>query len=219
MLFRSLARLFAERLGEIDPGFGIDAATLDAPRVEPLLPAQAAIALVSPGRIEAALASGAELPDLAPLVDRLINKLGAEAVLRVETCERHIPEEAVQFMSPLAPPLTPPSSRKWGESAGRPLRLLRRPEEIDVTAPVPDDPPLQFRWRHRIHRVAGADGPERLSPEWWRHWDRARRAPSRETRDYYRVEDSDGRRFWLYRDGAWRADAAPPRWYLHGFFG
>ena len=77
-------------------------------------------------------------------------------------------------------------------------------------APVPDDPPLSFRWRRVSHRVAHADGPERIGPEWWKP------RPGR-PRDYYRVEDSEGRRFWLYREGLYGKDK-PPRWFLHGLF-
>jgi protein ImuB len=84
------------------------------------------------------------------------------------------------------------------------------PEPIEAMAPVPDDPPLSFRWRRIFHRIAKADGPERIGPEWWRR--EAGRA-----RDYYRVEDSEGRRFWVYRDGLYGA-TEPPRWFLHGFF-
>jgi protein ImuB len=39
-------------------------------------------------------------------------------------------------------------------------------------------------------------------------------------RDYYRVEDDDGGRFWLFRDGAYAAAAngrPTARWFLHGF--
>jgi protein ImuB len=78
-------------------------------------------------------------------------------------------------------------------------------------APVPDDPPLSFRWRRVVHRVAAADGPERIGPEWWLS------AAPRKPRDYYRVEDAEGRRFWLYREGLY-GGAEPPRWFLHGFF-
>jgi protein ImuB len=77
-------------------------------------------------------------------------------------------------------------------------------------APVPDDPPLMFRWRGVVHRVTKAEGPERLEPEWWR-------GPG-DLRDYYRVEDADGRRFWLFRSGRYQPDRAAP-WFLHGFFG
>jgi protein ImuB len=92
----------------------------------------------------------------------------------------------------------------------RPVRFLRRPEPVDAVAPVPDDPPLMFRWRKIMHRVRRADGPERIAGEWWRD--------ACEPRDYYRVEDHDGRRFWLYRDGLHRPDR-PARWFLHGVFG
>jgi protein ImuB len=79
-----------------------------------------------------------------------------------------------------------------------------------VMATLPDGPPALFRWRRLPHRVVRAEGPERLAPEWWRHEGR--------TRDYYRVEDSEGHRFWLYRAGLYGDGVADPAWYLHGFF-
>ncbi|MEK9833751.1 MAG: DUF6504 family protein, partial [Rhodospirillaceae bacterium] len=89
-------------------------------------------------------------------------------------------------------------------------------------APVPDDPPVLFRWRGRAHRVVRAEGPERIEPEWWRQPEAGNTAVlDRTTRDYYRVEDTDGRRFWLYREGLYdRADFSDdaPRWFLHGLF-
>jgi protein ImuB len=95
--------------------------------------------------------------------------------------------------------------------SARPVSLLPIPEPVEAIAPVPDDPPLTFRWRRIQHRVAFADGPERIEPEWWRA-----EAPAK-ARDYYRVEDLAGRRFWLYREGPYGAPE-PPRWFLHGFF-
>ena len=83
------------------------------------------------------------------------------------------------------------------------------PAPAPSTAPVPDDPPVLFRWRRVAHRVRLADGPERINGEWWRG--------SSELRDYYRVEDHDGRRFWLYRAGLYRPQT-PARWFLHGVF-
>ena len=91
----------------------------------------------------------------------------------------------------------------------RPVRFLPEPEPVEAVAPVPDDPPLLFRWRKIMHRVRRAEGPERIAGEWWRG--------TSELRDYYRVEDEEGRRFWLYRAGLYRADR-PARWYLHGVF-
>jgi protein ImuB len=84
-----------------------------------------------------------------------------------------------------------------------------------VLAEVPDGPPHRFRWRRRQHRIALAEGPERIAPEWWRS--RSGALESGHTRDYWRVEDGDGRRFWLFRAGFYGADA-PPRWYMHGLF-
>ena len=106
----------------------------------------------------------------------------------------------------------------------RPPRLLTRPELVEAVAPVPDDPPVMFRWRGHLHRITRAEGPERIAPEWWRTPDAAagNTVLDDDTRDYYRVEDEDGRRFWLYRDGLYdrhRNADDPPKWYLHGFFG
>ena len=117
------------------------------------------------------------------------------------------------------PPLSPPSVAApggWDPERPRPLRLFRRPEPIEAVAPVPDDPPVFFRWRGAGHRVRRAEGPERLAEEWWRRsFEEA--GPGR-VRDYYRVEDEAGGRFWLFRDGLYAA-ADPPRWWLHGLFG
>ena len=79
----------------------------------------------------------------------------------------------------------------------------------EFVAEVPDGPPRQFRWRRVLHQVAQAEGPERIAPEWWRQPEEAA------IRDYFRVEDEDGRRYWLYRQGLYGA-ASTPRWYMHG---
>jgi protein ImuB len=127
----------------------------------------------------------------------------------------HLPERA-QILLPLLddPPAAPESSspgpaETFRTRAARPARLLVRPEPIEAVALVPDDPPRQFRWRGRTHQVRRAEGPERIAPEWWRR-DGA-------TRDYYRIEDDTGSRFWVYRDGLYDTPTAP-RWYLHGLF-
>ena len=99
----------------------------------------------------------------------------------------------------------------------RPVRLLAPPQPVAAMAPVPDDPPRLFRWQGRMYRVARADGPERLAPEWWRG-PVTPGSDGQTTRDYYRVEDAQGRRFWLYREGLYGTGAAP-RWFLHGLFG
>ena len=102
-----------------------------------------------------------------------------------------------------------------GAPPTRPLRLLARPEPIEAVAPLPDDPPVLFRWRQALHKVARVRGPERLAPEWWREPDTDQDA---QTRDYFAVEDTQGGRFWLFREGLYLAEAVMPRWFLHGLF-
>jgi len=159
---------------------------------------------------------------LEQLIDRLAGRLGATNVVRFEPRESHLPERSQAVIPALGstPKPAPPPSPLPTVTCPRPPRLLPRPEPVAAIAPVPDDPPLLFRWRRHSHRIVRAEGPERLAPEWWR-----RTTPlGSNTRDYYRVEDADGRRFWLYRDGLYEDNggndgAEPPRWYLHGFFG
>ncbi len=201
----AIARLFAEKLGELDPGFGIELATLDAELAQPLALAQRDMLPDGDG------GAAADGDDLAPLVDRIANRLGAANIGRLAHVESHVPERAQAFVAALSP--LPARLRRAAAPANpRPLRLLAWPEPIDVTAELPDAPPLLFRWRRQVHRVAAADGPERIEDEWWR---RAGGGP----RDYYRLEDRAGRRFWVYRDGLWtQARERPPRWFLHGLF-
>jgi len=96
------------------------------------------------------------------------------------------------------------------------VRLFRRPEAITALAKVPDDPPVQFTWRGRAHRVRRAEGPERIAQEWWRG-DFTTTGPGR-VRDYYRVEDEVGGRFWIFRQGLFGGDEVP-KWWIHGLFG
>lgn len=191
----ALMRLFTERLDRIAPGFGIEVMVLSATVVGPL------------GAVQAGLDGGGDESDLGDLVDRLGNRLGPHSVLRLVPRESWLPERAVAGCSPLG---TPANQSLWPADRPRPVRLLAPPEPIEAVAPVPDDPPLMFRWRGIAHRVRRADGPERIEAEWWRR--------TGDPRDYYRVEDADGRRFWLFRQGLYRPGTAA-RWFLHGFFG
>ena len=115
------------------------------------------------------------------------------------------------------PPLERRAEKGWDPDRPRPVRLFRKPEPIDaVTALVPDDPPVRFRWRGRMHRVLKAEGPERLGEEWWRR--PIGDVSPDHVRDYYRVEDEEGQRFWLFRAGLYDSEN-PPKWWLHGLFG
>jgi protein ImuB len=203
-----LGRLFAEHLGRLDPGFGIEAMTLAAPRTEPAGARQLGLPGVAAGRPAATAASTSA--SLEALVDRLGNRLGRGGVVRFAAVESHLPERAVRAV----PALAPATQGRWRGLTARPVRLLLPPEPIEAVAPVPDQPPVMFRWHRVAHRLRAAQGPERIAPEWWR----APAGAAARTRDYFRVEDVDGGRFWLYREGLYGASATPPRWYLHGVF-
>lgn len=195
-------RLFQDKLETLDAGFGFDAIALEAVRAEAL------------DAIATDLSGAANLDgNAAQLIDRLVGRLGDGAVLRPTLQESHIPERAVVWSHALD--YRPPVRPKLPIKTIRPHRLFSPPEEIDVTYGVPEDPPKSFTWRRQLRRVTRFEGPERIAPEWWRVGKRTR------LRDYYRVEDDQGRRFWLFRYGLYgdgRSEAAP-RWFVHGLFG
>jgi protein ImuB len=47
--------------------------------------------------------------------------------------------------------------------------------------------------------------------EWWID------GPDAGARDYFRIEDDTGHRFWIYREGLY-GQLPPPRWFMHGIF-
>jgi protein ImuB len=202
---RRIAKLMAPKIEAVDPGFGVEVVTLAAAEVESLSGRQ--------GKLEGSAQPAVE-DGLSPLVDRLANRLGEDRVWRAAPVESHVPELSVARGKPLGPPA---AAQPWDTETPRPLRLFRRPEPLEgVIALTPDDPPNQFRWRGRLHRVRRAEGPERVAEEWWkRDIDDVRVA---HVRDYYRVEDADGGRFWLFRAGLYEP-GQPAKWWLHGLFG
>lgn len=228
-----LVRLLDEKLGQLardfDAGFGFDALGLSVPVSEGITPAQAMMQevagraeVVRPGREDKAekkrRASYPKLPsDLNFLVDRLGNRLGPGRVVQYEAVESHLPERAARAVPVMAlqrhgaPPL-------WEDDLpARPLSLLPAAEPIDVVAEVPEGGPRIFKWRKVTYRIARLEGPERIAPEWWRDVDLT--GAGGRTRDYFHVEDEEGRRFWLYRDGLYGRETQAPRWYVHGIGG
>ena len=192
--------LFAGHMERLDPGFGVEAMALSAPLIEPCAPDQ--IALPQAGDSTPAQRGTEE--GHAALVERLGNRFGQSHVLCLAARESHVPERAQRLASAFDG-----AASGFAPRSPRPPRLFIPPHPIEAVAPVPDDPPLLFRWRHAVHRVCRAEGPERIACEWWRD-----EAPMR---DYYNIEDTEGRRFWLYREGPYNT-AARPRWFLHGLF-
>lgn len=209
-----LARLLAERLDRLDPGYGIDLLRLTALRTGPLEEA-------TPPLGAAAGLAGQGGAALAALADRIAARLGEDWVAVLEPVASHQPERAerrVPFEGAL-PAWTGTGTIGSAAPAGpRPLRRLARPEPVEVLAEVPDGPPVRFIWRRVTRRVVRADGPERIAPDWWRPEPGLAEGAPR-ARDYYRVEDGEGRRYWIFREGLYGdGRGAPPRWLLHGLF-
>lgn len=191
-----LFKLFALKIPQIEPALGIELFLLEAPEVEATRPTQ-----------EALWGNMPELEDtaLAELLDRLAGRAGTCAVRRYLPDEHHWPERSIRP----AVSISEKPTTDWHHDRPRPIRLLPRPEPIEVSAPIPDYPPMLFRYRGKVHPIKKADGPERIAREWW--------MDSGEHRDYYYVEDDRGKRYWLFRSGYY-GDEQPQKWYIHGFF-
>ena len=193
-----ITRLFAAKLDDVEAGFGIETVRLRASWSEPLVTCQSDIE-------DAAQRHGTSL---SACVDRLSVRLGAHAVRRPVPRASHLPERAQSWQGPLEPQ---PTSQTTFEFQARPLKLLDRAEKIAVLYASPDGFPQRFRWRERVREVVRVEGPERIAPEWWREKSTVR------LRDYYRIEDTSGQRYWIYRHGiAGDGRGGLPEWYLQG---
>ncbi|MGD9738751.1 MAG: DNA polymerase Y family protein [Bauldia sp.] len=202
---RLIGELFADKLAllgdELDVGYGFEMVRLSVLAVDDAAPAQIDLAGEADGEA-----------DLGRLIDRIGVRLGQDRVLRLLPEESHIPERSAVAV-PAAAAVRP---RTWPAPVAdlpidRPLRLLARAEPVETIAEIPEGPPIRFRWRRAVYDIARAEGPERVAAEWWRE--------DGLTRDYFRVEDGAGRRFWLYREGLYERETNAPHWYLQGMFG
>jgi protein ImuB len=205
---KRIAALFCERLqavhDDLDAGYGFEILRLNVLRHEAFDAAQEDF-------------DGARQKDisLASFVDRVSARLGGDCLQSFQLHESHVPERAVTAAAAIRT-LSPgkrsqASGFSWSRSE-RPLRLFLRPESVEVSlAEIPEGPPESFRWRRMLHRVSRSEGPERLAMEWWIDGADAR------ARDYFRIEDDTGHRFWLYREGRY-GQLPPPRWFMHGVF-
>jgi protein ImuB len=197
---KRMTRLLCDKIETIDPGFGIEVMTLAATVAEPLLPKQASSSLIDHPD-----------PDVSGLIDLLANRVGEKNLYRAAPVASDVPERTVRHI----PALAPDTGAEWPGHWPRPSRLLIQPETIDTVALLPDHPPASFTWRGMRRRVKRADGPERVFGEWWK-----RDPELTAVRDYFRLEDDAGERYWVYRAG----DGEDPltgsqRWFLHGIFG
>jgi protein ImuB len=189
-----LLRLFELKIASIEPALGIELFLLEAPVVEAL-----------PADQETLWNQSADdSSSIGELLDRFAMRIGAAAIHRYLPAEHHWPERSVRE----AGTLEEKPATAWRKDRMRPVSLLAKPEPIEVMVPLPDYPPLQFRYQGKLHKRVKADGPERIEQEWW--------LSEGEHRDYYAIEDEEGRRYWVFRSGHYRQ--ADPEWFIHGFF-
>lgn len=193
-----MIRLFTNKIDDVDAGFGIETVRLRSSWAEPLA--------LSQGDVEdAAERHGTSLN---ACIDRLTVRLGPQAVRRPVPQASHLPERAQRWRPPMD---SEPASQAHFVFQERPLKLLDKPENISVLYATPDGFPQRFRWRGTVREVARVEGPERIAPEWWREKSTTR------LRDYYRIEDAEGRRYWIYRHGiVGDGRGGIPEWYLQG---
>lgn len=197
---KRLTRLLTDKIETIEPGFGIEILSLTATLAEPLSERQTLTAVIDD-----------ELPDVSDLVDILMNRVGECSLYRAAPVATEVPERSVRRI----PPMAPETGATWPGHWPRPSRLLAWPEPIETVALLPDHPPVAFTWRGIRRRVRRADGPERIRGEWWR-----RDSELSAVRDYFRVEDDGGERYWIFRSGDGEdPNSGSQRWFLHGVFG
>ncbi|HET9824094.1 MAG TPA: DNA polymerase Y family protein [Chitinophagaceae bacterium] len=192
---KHIFKLFEIKLPTIEPALGIELFTLEAPKVEDVSPSQEKLWDKTCGLDNVALSE---------LLDRLSGKMGANLIHRYLPDEHYWPERSTK----LALSLQEKATAKWRTDRPRPLQLLSNPEPVEVTAPIPDYPPMLFRYKGKLHKVIKADGPERIEQEWW--------IQDGQHRDYYYVEDEQGCRYWLFRSGHYTDRSYS--WFIHGFF-
>lgn len=189
-----LFKLFELKISNIEPKLGIELFVLEATKVEDADQVQEALWGAKPSLQDTAVAE---------LLDRIAGKVGIQAIRRFLPAEHFWPERSIKRVSSL----TETTPTAWRKDTPRPVRLLDRPELIEVSAPIPDYPPMLFIYKGKRHDIKKADGPERIEREWW--------LDEGQHRDYYIVEDQDGQRYWLFRSGHY---GEKHLWYLHGFF-
>lgn len=193
---KHLLKLFDTIISTIEPALGIDVFLMEALNIEDVVPVQESLWHMSPGL---------DNMELSELMDRVGSRIGKNNILRFIPAEHHWPERSVTVSATYHDN----TKVEWKKDRPRPVQLLGVPELIEVTAPIPDYPPMMFRYKKQLHKVVKADGPERIEPEWWIH--------EGLHRDYYSVEDEQGNRYWIFRLGHYDQEKNF-QWFMHGFF-
>ena len=241
------ARLFRERIDTladpIDPGFGFDMIRLAIATVEPLAATQ--LKLEGGHVTEEAMAAlvdrlgtriGRSRIRRFRSVDTHIPEQAAFAMPAIE-----LPDPA-RWPSPVPgePPLRPlhlfdPPQRievTMSEVPDGPPHRFRWRRTLHEVARFEGPERIAGEWwRVRVDRLPDP-GPSTVRPHPGRDAmacddeeladaiDLSAARPTKPllTRDYFRIEDIRGRRFWLFRHGLYGNETASPAWYIHGLF-
>ncbi len=214
-----IVTLFRERIAgfheDLDAGFGFDLIRLNIVESEPRQVEQADLGGNTGKNHGEAFSS---------LVDRLGARLGTDRVQRFVAADTHIPERSYSLVAPATGRAAAADQAVfWREDGAvedgggpqvltRPVVLFDRPEQVEAVAEVPDGPPIRFHWRKTLYKITRSEGPERIACEWWRD------GRGGHSRDYFRVEDEEGHRFWIFRQGLFERETRNPKWFMHGLF-
>jgi protein ImuB len=193
---KHLLKLFEIKIATIEPALGIELFTLEGLNIEHIESSQQTFWTMN---------SSLECREVAELLDNLESKFGSNIIHRYLPDEHHLPERSIKF----ADSLKDKPKTEWRTDKLRPIQLLHQPQLVQVTAPIPDYPPMYFKYKNKLHKVVKADACERIESEWW--------LDGGLSRDYYIVEDEEGKRYWLFRLGHYEVDKKP-LWFIHGFF-
>lgn len=189
-----LFKLFELKLDRIEPALGIELFILETPNVEDAPAVQEKLWEGS---------CGLEDARFSELLDRIAGKIGEGHIHRYLPAEHYWPERSFKPAESIHEII----NTTWNLDRPRPIQVLSKPEPVQVTAPIPDYPPMLFRYKNKLHKIKKADGPERIEQEWW--------LQEGQHRDYYAVEDEEGNRYWLFRSGHYDEGH---EWFIHGFF-
>lgn len=207
--FRHLWTLIRPKVERTNLGYGVESISLCASRFGRLAVKQ--LSLPSAERKNGDAENGAVL---GAFLDRLMDRLGARNVMTLSAVATHVPEEAFLLR---AWSQAPKQGSHGDETmngmvhADRPSLLFATPERVQVISLVPDGPPSWLHWRGRGWGVHCGYGPERIALPWWES--QRGGAPSPDIiRDYYEVQDDQGRLLWVFRDHVTHD------WFVHGLW-
>jgi protein ImuB len=237
-------RLFDERIAALsdplDPGFGYDRLLLAIPLAEQLAATQPALdraekadgalaelidrlsTRLGPGAVRRLVPRDSHIPEQAQLALPAIHTPAPARWPAPPNGEPPLrplflfdPPQPVEVIAEV--PDGPPHRFRWRRKLHE-VRLYEGPERIAAEWWHLQSKPLLFRGGEGGGVSSGGlDARASLLAQPRHHPNPSRLREGLLTRDYYRIEDARGRRYWLFRHGLYE-EKPQPKWYLHGLF-